>query len=99
VTKSQSTDGPSSEGQATEPGSTVPALRLVRGTPSPEELSALVTVVAVLSSSGEEGTDDGDQPGAQRRNSSRSLWNAPSRMLEMTNQRGRRGWRASAYPR
>jgi Acyl-CoA carboxylase epsilon subunit len=99
-TDGQGSDGQGTDGQGTEPHAvTDPPLRLVRGTPSPEELSALITVVAVLSSSGDEGPDQGDHPGGQRRRAGRSLWNAPSRLVGLTNQRGHRGWRTSAYPR
>jgi hypothetical protein len=78
-------------------------VRLVRGNASAEELSALIAVVAVLTSAG--GNDDGGGPGQSDRPSSgsrkypRSRWSSPARMVRTTHPHGPGGWRASAFPR
>lgn len=72
---------------------------LVRGHASPEELSAVVAIVAVLAAT--EGADDPDRAGghsAENQMPSRSPWSAPSRMVRKTYPHGPGGWRASASP-
>jgi Acyl-CoA carboxylase epsilon subunit len=75
-------------------------VRLVRGTASPEELSALIAVVAVMSSSGGE-----DAAGSEAHRAAHSAmyprpqWNAPTRMVRKAYPAGPGGWRASAFPR
>jgi hypothetical protein len=63
------------------------ALRVVHGNPSPEEVAALVAVVAARSA--------GDDPAPRPR--SRSLWATPH--VRGSPRAGRGAWRASALPR
>ena len=63
-----------------------PVLRVVHGTPSPDELAALVAVVTAMAA--------GDESGAER---PRSSWSAPHRMMRQPLTTG--GWRASFAPR
>ena len=78
-------------------------VRLVRGNASPEELSALIAVVAVLTSAGsdEAEVDPGktDSPSSGSRRYPRSRWSSPARMVRTTHPHGPGGWRASAFPR
>jgi hypothetical protein len=74
-------------------------IRLVRGSASPEELSAVIAVVAVLASANRE-----DEPGETNSPTvgsgwSRPEWSSPGRMVRMTHHHGPGGWRASAAPR
>jgi hypothetical protein len=64
-----------------------PFLRVVRGDPTPEELAALVTVLASL--------------GAPTTASPRRTpdWNAPHRLHRVVHPHGPGGWRASGLPR
>jgi hypothetical protein len=64
-----------------------PLLRVVRGAPSPEELAALVAVVASL----------GARAAAPPRRTPE--WNAPRRLHRLPHHHGPDGWRASALPR
>jgi len=70
-----------------EPGVTPPVLRVVRGDPAPEELAALVAVVASLG---------GPAAPAPRRTPD---WNAPRRLHQVVHPHGPGGWRASGLPR
>ena len=63
-----------------------PVLRVVRGTPDPAELAALVAVVAALS-----GRGSGVAPRP------RSAWSDPARLVRGSLPSG--GWRSSAAPR
>ena len=85
-----------------EQGVDVP-IHLVRGSASSEELSALIAVVAVLSSAGGDDRDGGpgqsDQPSSGNRTYPRSRWSSPARMVRTTPPHGPGGWRASAFPR
>ncbi|HEX7536563.1 MAG TPA: acyl-CoA carboxylase epsilon subunit [Dermatophilaceae bacterium] len=75
-------------------------IRLVRGSASPEEISAVIALVAVLAaadSDDDPGEIDSAAPG--RGTSSRSPWSAPARMVRGTHSPGPGGWRASASPR
>src|SRR5450759_1778794 len=78
-------------------------VRLVRGNASPEELSALIAVVAVLTSAGSDDGDDDfgqtDRPSSGSRKYPRSRWSSPARMVRTTHPHGPGGWRASAFPR
>jgi hypothetical protein len=65
---------------------TTPLLRVVKGDPSPEELAALVAVVASLG---------GPPAPAPRRTPD---WNAPRRLHRMPQHHGPGGWRASGLP-
>jgi len=77
-------------------------VHLVRGNASPEELSALIAVVAVLASvGGNHAGDPGqtDRPSSGSRKYPRSRWSSPARMVRTTHPHGPGGWRASAFPR
>jgi Acyl-CoA carboxylase epsilon subunit len=68
----------------------VPALVVVRGNPSAEEIAAVVTVLAArMESAGV----------IRARQTTRSEWSARSRLLRAPLSRGLGGWRASARPR
>jgi Acyl-CoA carboxylase epsilon subunit len=67
----------------------LPLLRIVSGDPTPDELAALLTVLAVRSSDG--GT--GAVP------PKRSLWAARSRQVRPSLGPGTGAWRASTLPR
>jgi hypothetical protein len=66
------------------------ALRLVGGHASPEEIAALVAVLATATAS-----DDGD-PAPTGRPSSQ--WSTHRRVFHTTYPHGPGGWRASAFP-
>ena len=75
-------------------------VHLVRGNASPEELSALIAVVVVLSSvEGDHDRGQADRPASERRENRRPEWNSPARMVRTTPHHGPGGWRASASPR
>jgi hypothetical protein len=84
-----SDDGPlveeSPQGDRLE--TTPPLLRVVRGDPTPEELAALVAVIASLGSPAD---------GARRRTPE---WSAPHRRMRVHYSHGPGGWRSSALPR
>jgi Acyl-CoA carboxylase epsilon subunit len=63
-----------------------PWLRVVRGEPTPEELAALVTVLAARSAA------------AAPAPVVRSAWADPARRLGRTHRPGRGAWRRSALP-
>jgi hypothetical protein len=65
-----------------------PILRVIRGDATPEEVAALVAVVAALGSAGSE-------PPARRT----PEWSATHRRLRATYPHGAGGWRSSALPR
>lgn len=64
-----------------------PLLRVVKGDPSPEELAALVAVIASLG---------GPAASSPRRTPD---WNAPRRLHRLPQRPGPGGWRASGLPR
>lgn len=64
-----------------------PFLRVVRGDATPEEVAAVVAVLASLQA-----------PGAPARRS-RPAWNAPDRAVRRPLLSGPGGWRASGLPR
>jgi hypothetical protein len=66
---------------------TGPFLRVVKGDPTPEELAALVTVLASLG---------GPADAPSRRTPE---WNAPRRLHRVPQAHGTGGWRASGLPR
>jgi Acyl-CoA carboxylase epsilon subunit len=74
------------EGSASE-ASSVPFLRVIKGDPTPEELAALVTVLAALGSA---------VAVPPRR---MTEWNAPRRLHRMVPRHGPGAWRASGLPR
>ncbi len=65
----------------------LPVLRVVTGDPTPEELAALVGVLASLGGVG---------AAAPRRTPE---WNAPRRLQRVVHPHGPGGWRASGLPR
>ncbi|WP_151083157.1 acyl-CoA carboxylase subunit epsilon [Nocardioides cynanchi] len=67
--------------------SPAPLLRVVSGDPSPEELAALVAVVASL----------GSPAAAPARRT--PAWNAPRRLVRSTHRHGAGAWRMSGLPR
>ena len=73
----------SAEENATEP--TRPFLRVVRGDATPEEVAALVAVLASV-------------PTAAPTRPRRSEWNHPRRAQRVTHRRGPGGWRSSGLP-
>ncbi len=72
-----------SAGSADDP---TPLLRVVKGDPSPEELAALVAVVASL----------GGSAAAPTRRT--PVWNAPARMQRRALRSGPGAWRGSSLP-
>jgi hypothetical protein len=75
-------------------------LRLVRGSASPEEISAVIAVVAVLAAAdSDDDPDESDSPAPGRGTSSRSPWSAPARMVRGAHSPVIGGWRESASPR
>lgn len=64
-----------------------PALRIVKGDPTPEQLAALVAVVAAAS---------GGEASAPRRTTE---WARPARRLRAPHHPGLGAWRASGLPR
>ncbi len=69
-----------------EPVESPPLLRVVKGDPSPEELAALVAVVASLG---------GPAAPAPRRTPD---WNAPARLQRRVLRHGPGAWRGSGLP-
>jgi predicted DNA-binding transcriptional regulator YafY len=66
-----------------------PLLRVVAGDPEPDELAALVAVLAARSSAESNAT----------RSAKRSLWAAHSRQVRPALRPGSGAWRASTLPR
>jgi Acyl-CoA carboxylase epsilon subunit len=66
-----------------------PVLRVVRGEPTPEELAALIAVVAARAAAGSA------EPPAEPK----SVWRDRSRYVRTTLPHGPGAWRASALPR
>ena len=64
-----------------------PALRVVRGDPTPEELAALVAVLGAMS---------GEEAPAPRRT---SVWSSPARRHREPHRHGAGRWWASSLPR
>jgi Acyl-CoA carboxylase epsilon subunit len=67
-----------------------PVLRVVHGSPSPEEIAALVAVLAAQAPA---------QGAASGRRILRNGWSERSRLLRAPLLRGPGGWRASGLPR
>ena len=69
-----------------------PMLRVVHGDPSPDELAALVTVIAAKAR---------QRAAARRRRPElpHSAWTDRSRLVRQPVRPGRGAWRASAWPR
>ena len=70
-----------------------PVLQVVRGTPSAEELAALVAVVSAVTA-GAASSAAADNASAPRR----SAWGDPGRTLRRPLSPGPDGWRGSARP-
>jgi hypothetical protein len=83
---SEHTDTKGAGGEATGPRR--PMLRVVKGDPTPEEIAALVAVLAARSAGAEE-------PPAPKR----SAWAAHERRMRRPVHPSPGGWRASAFPR
>lgn len=75
------------EGAVSEEPPVEPVLRVVKGDPTPEELGALVAVVASLGRPAD--------PAPRRR----PVWNAPRRLQRVVLRRGPGAWRESSLPR
>ena len=73
--------------EVNEPVEAAPLLRVVKGDPTPEELAALVGVIASLGAPA--------SPQARRT----SEWAAPRRMIRLTLPHGAGGWRSSGLPK
>jgi hypothetical protein len=65
-----------------------PLLRVISPNATPEEIAALVTVLAALG---------GDEPAPERRTPPE--WQSPSRTVRRTLPHGPGGWRSSGLPR
>jgi Acyl-CoA carboxylase epsilon subunit len=76
--------------EATDDRAARPLLRVVRGEPTPQELAALVTVLAVRATAVPAG-GSGSEP-------VRSAWQDRARYLRTTLPHGTGAWRASARP-
>jgi hypothetical protein len=87
VTDDTVTDETVSAGDDTTPAAR-PALRVVRGDPTPEEIAALVTVLAARASAGV------TKPPPRR-----SEWAGHERRMRRPVHPSPGGWRASALPR
>lgn len=89
------TSGP----KATPPDeATSPRLRLVRGDASPEELAALVAVLAAASGDADAG-EPSDPHSLAVGMKVQSRWSSPRRMTRLTPPHGQGAWRASARSR
>jgi len=66
-----------------------PLLRVVKGDPTPEELAALVAVIAARNAAAAAAEGDAPQP--------RSQWGHPTRQHRTVHRFGRGQWRASAW--
>ncbi|MDI2130982.1 acyl-CoA carboxylase subunit epsilon [Yinghuangia seranimata] len=64
-------------------------IRIVRGEPTPEELAAIVTVIAAKAAGG----------GAEAPAAAPSEWNAPARRIRRPLRPGAGAWRASGWAR
>jgi Acyl-CoA carboxylase epsilon subunit len=71
-----------------------PVLRVVRGNPTPEELAALVAVLAASATTGPLGADAGRPPTAPG-----SAWRSRAGSVRQPLPHGPDAWRASALPR
>jgi len=71
----------------TETTDTAPLLRIVKGDPTPEELAALVTVVAAMSAAAAEA--------ASREKTPKPEWSSHHRKLRPVHRHGAGAWRNS----
>ena len=91
-------DKPGSKG-ATTPEAAGPSLRLVRGDASPEELAALVAVLATASDDNDDGDQGADPHSLAVGRKIQSRWSSPRGMVRTTPPHGQGAWRASARSR
>ena len=84
---------PGAETPASDGEQAPPLLRVVRGDPSPEELAALVTVLAARSAAARAAAAAAAPPAR------RSMWASRSRLVRPPLAAGPGAWRASAFPR
>ncbi len=84
-------------------GRPAPVLRVVHGSPSPDEIAALVAVLAVRApaqgAAGSAGGVKGEGEVGGGRGILRNGWSERSRLLRAPLLRGPGGWRASGLPR
>ncbi|MFD0638521.1 acyl-CoA carboxylase epsilon subunit [Catenulispora yoronensis] len=71
-----------------------PQIRVVHGDPSPEELAAVVAVLAAVSVAATPSRSNNDQ----RRGAAPGGWTARDRCVRPALRSGPGGWRASAFP-
>lgn len=71
---------------AVDPAAPAPALRVVKGDPTAEELAALVVVLGSWAGATE------PSPTPQR------VWNTPARLHRVVHRHGAGGWRSSGLP-
>ncbi|MYW06032.1 acyl-CoA carboxylase subunit epsilon [Streptomyces sp. SID3343] len=64
-------------------------MKVVRGEPTPEELAVIVAVVAAKAAAG---------GGTEAPARTRSVWNAPERLVRRPQRPGPGAWRASGWP-
>lgn len=69
-----------------------PLLRVVAGHPTPEELAALVAVIAARRAGAADAAAGSEPP-------QRTAWGDPRRVVRMTHHHGPGHWRRSAFPR
>lgn len=79
-----------SESAEQEPTSVAPVLRVVKGDPTPEELAALVAVVAARNAAAAHAA-------ARSTTRPRSEWGHPTRMVRRPHQFGVDQWRRSSW--
>jgi len=70
-----------------------PAVRVLRGAPTPEEVAALVAAVALVGAAGSPGSAAGPE---SRRG---SAWSAPASRLRVPHRPAPGAWRSSVLPR
>lgn len=80
----------SNESPETIPEPQKPALRVVKGDPTPEELAALVAVLAARSAAAADAASRARKP-------VRSEWGSPARAVRGTHRPGADQWRRSSW--
>jgi hypothetical protein len=98
VTKNEQTEraphaGPGAQPEGAGAENAAAALRVVRGTPAPEELAALVAVLAARAAAGGAGTAEPQRPASGWTDRARYVRSGRLEFGAGT------GWRASALPR
>ncbi|MBO0805613.1 MAG: acyl-CoA carboxylase subunit epsilon [Nocardiopsaceae bacterium] len=69
-----------------------PALRIIRGDATDEEVAAVVAALSAVTVAGQQAAGAGQSPRSVRE------WNAPSRLLRSPGHPSPGGWRRSALP-